>query len=60
MDAQLEATYEGPNGAAATATITMTNEHSGPVPRLTAEMRVASTNPGSGACTLASAMQMWL
>jgi len=27
----------------------------------TAEMRrIASTHPGSGACTLASAMQMWL
>ncbi len=63
MDAQLEATYEGPEAVQRRhLTITMTSEV------FLAEMRawieemrqVAATHPGTGACTLASAMRMWL
>ena len=63
MDAQLEATYEGPEAVQRRhLTITMTSEV------FLAEMRawieemrqIASTHPGTGACTLASAMRMWL
>ncbi len=63
MDAQLEATYEGPEAVQRRQlTITMTSDvfiaemHS-----WTSEMRqIAATHPGTGACTLASAMKMWL
>ncbi len=63
MDAQLEATYEGPEAVQRRhLTITMTSEV------FLAEMRawidemrqIAATHPGTGACTLASAMRMWL
>jgi alkylation response protein AidB-like acyl-CoA dehydrogenase len=63
MDAQLEATYEGPEAVQRRQlTVTMTSAvFLAQFRAWTAEMRrIASTNPGSGACTLASAMQMWL
>jgi alkylation response protein AidB-like acyl-CoA dehydrogenase len=63
MDAQLEATYEGPEAVQRRQlTITMTGEvFLAQFAAWTAEMRrVASNRPGTGACTLASAMQMWL
>ena len=63
MDAQLEATYEGPECVQRRQlSITMTN------PVFLAQFRnwiremrqVASAHPGTGACTLATAMMMWL
>jgi len=63
MDAQLEATYEGPEAVQRRQlTITMTSElFLAQFRAWTAEMRsIASRCPGTGACTLASAMQMWL
>jgi alkylation response protein AidB-like acyl-CoA dehydrogenase len=63
MDAQLEATYEGPEAVQRRQlTVTMTTEVFLALFRAwTSEMRrVASSRPGTGACTLASAMQMWL
>ena len=63
MDAQLEATYEGPEAVQRRQlTVTMTGEvFLAQFRAWTAEMRrIASTHPGTGACTLASAMQMWL
>ena len=63
MDAQLEATYEGPEAVQRRQlTVTMTSEV------FLAEMhawaeemrRIAVTRPGTGACALASAMHMWL
>jgi alkylation response protein AidB-like acyl-CoA dehydrogenase len=62
MDAQLEATYEGPEAVQRRQlTITMTSDvFLAELRAWTAEMRhVASSRPGTGACTLASAMQMW-
>ena len=63
MDAQLEATYEGPEAVQRRQlTVTMTS----PVFRAEfrnwiAELRsIASRLPDSGACTLASAMKLWL
>ncbi len=63
MDAQLEATYEGPEAVQRRQlTITMTSDVFLAEFRAWAtEMRgIASRRPGTGACTLASAMQMWL
>ena len=63
MDAQLEATYEGPEAVQRRQlSITMTSDvFLARFRAWTAEMRrIASTHPGTGACTLASAMQMWL
>ena len=63
MDAQLEATYEGPEAVQRLQlSITMTNElFLAQFRQWIAEMRrVASERPGTGACTLASAMQLWL
>ena len=63
MDAQLEATYEGPEAVQRRQlTVTMTSEVFLALFRAwTVEMRlIASSRPGTGACTLASAMQMWL
>ena len=63
MDAQLEATYEGPEAVQRLQlSITMTNElFLAQFRQWIAEMRrLASTRPGTGACTLASAMQLWL
>jgi len=62
MDAQLEATYEGPEAVQRRQlTLTMTSEvflrqfH-----MWSREMRhIASDHPGTGACTLASAMTLW-
>jgi alkylation response protein AidB-like acyl-CoA dehydrogenase len=63
MDAQLEATYEGPEAVQRLQmAITMVN------PLFLAQFRqwarelcaLASARPGTGACTLATAMQMWL
>lgn len=63
MDAQLEATYEGPEAVQRRQmSVTMGNKVFLAQYRLwIEEMRgIASTRPGTGACTLASAMQMWL
>jgi alkylation response protein AidB-like acyl-CoA dehydrogenase len=63
MDAQLEATYEGPEAVQRRQlSITMTQ----PVfvaqfrQWITEMRRVAGRRPGTGACTLASAMELWL
>ena len=63
MDAQLEATYEGPE-AVQRRQLSITMVH----PVFLAQFRnwiremraIASDNPGTGACTLATAMTMWL
>jgi alkylation response protein AidB-like acyl-CoA dehydrogenase len=63
MDAQLEATYEGPEAVQRLQlSITMTNElFQTQFQQWIAEMRrIASDRPGTGACTLATAMQLWL
>jgi len=62
MDAQLEATYEGPEAVQRRQlTVTMTSDvFLAQFRAWTAEMRrIASTHPNTGACTLASAMRMW-
>jgi len=63
MDSQLEATYEGPEAVQRRQlTITMTREiFLAQFRSWIVEMRrIASENPATGACTLASAMEMWL
>jgi alkylation response protein AidB-like acyl-CoA dehydrogenase len=63
MDAQLEATYEGPEAVQRRQlTVTMTNElFLAQFRTWIAEMReIGSRRPGTGACTLATAMQLWL
>jgi alkylation response protein AidB-like acyl-CoA dehydrogenase len=63
MDAQLEATYEGPEAVQRRQlSVTMTNElFLAQFQAWTLDMRrIASDQPGTGACTLASAMQLWL
>jgi hypothetical protein len=63
MDAQLEATYEGPECVQRRQlSVTMTNQvFLAQFRNWIKEMRqVASTHPGTGACTLATAMMMWL
>jgi alkylation response protein AidB-like acyl-CoA dehydrogenase len=63
MDAQLEATYEGPEAVQRLQlSITMTNElFLAQFKNWIAEMRsLAGHRPGTGACTLASAMNLWL
>ena len=63
MDAQLEATYEGPEAVQRRQlTLTMTHEvFLGRFRLWIQEMReIASRRPGTGACTLATAMQIWL
>jgi alkylation response protein AidB-like acyl-CoA dehydrogenase len=63
MDAQLEATYEGPEAVQRLQlSLTMTNELFLDQYRdWMAEMgRIASSRPGTGACTLATAMKLWL
>jgi alkylation response protein AidB-like acyl-CoA dehydrogenase len=63
MDAQLEATYEGPEAVQRLQlSITMANElFLAQFRQWILEMRrIASERPGTGACTLASAMQLWL
>ena len=62
MDAQLEATYEGPEAVQRLQlSLTMTNEvFLAQFEQWTAEMRrLASDRPGTGACTLTSAMRLW-
>ncbi len=63
MDAQLEATYEGPEAVQRRQlTVTMTDEVFLAQFRkwIRAMRAIACTHPGTGACTLASAMEMWL
>ena len=63
MDSQLEATYEGPEAVQRRQlSITMTNDLFLAQYRdwITEMRQIASEHPGSGACTLATAMQMWL
>jgi alkylation response protein AidB-like acyl-CoA dehydrogenase len=62
MDAQLEATYEGPEAVQRRQlTVTMTSDvFLAQFRGWTREMRrIASDHPGTGACTLASAMNLW-
>lgn len=63
MDAQLEATYEGPEAVQRRQmSVTMTNEvFLAQFKQWIRELRaIGSKHPESGACTLATAMQMWL
>ncbi len=63
MDAQLEATYEGPECVQRRQlSVTMVNDvFLAQFRNWIREMRqVASTHPGTGACTLATAMMLWL
>ncbi len=63
MDAQLEATYEGPEAVQRRQlSVTMTNDlFLAQFHMWITEMReIASRRPGTGACTLATAMQIWL
>jgi alkylation response protein AidB-like acyl-CoA dehydrogenase len=63
MDAQLEATYEGPEAVQRRQlSVTMTSEVFLAVFRSwIVEMRkIASAQPGTGACTLATGMELWL
>lgn len=63
MDAQLEATYEGPEAVQRRQlSITMADDlFLAQFRQWIADMRrIAATHPGTGACTLATAMQMWL
>ncbi len=63
MDAQLEATYEGPEAVQRrNLSVTMTSElFLAQFEQWILEMRsVAEHRPGTGACTLATAMQLWL
>jgi len=63
MDAQLEATYEGPEAVQRRQlAITITNEvFLAHFALWIAEMRrIAGSRPGTGACTVASAMELWL
>jgi alkylation response protein AidB-like acyl-CoA dehydrogenase len=63
MDAQLEATYEGPEAVQRRQlSVTMTDEVFLEQFRgwILDMRRVASHRPGTGACTLASTMELWL
>lgn len=63
MDAQLEATYEGPEAVQRLQlSMTMTNElFLAHFQQWIVDMRrIASERPGTGACTLNTAMQLWL
>ena len=63
MDAQLEATYEGPEAVQRRQlSVTMTTELFLAQYRIWIEemRRIAEMHPGTGACTLATAMQLWL
>ncbi len=63
MDAQLEATYEGPEAVQRRQlSVTMTNpvflaQFKGWIREM---RRIAGDHPGTGACALATAMSMWL
>jgi hypothetical protein len=63
MDAQLEATYEGPEAVQRRQlSVTMTDEVFLAQFRqwIRDQREIASRSPGTGACTLASAMELWL
>jgi alkylation response protein AidB-like acyl-CoA dehydrogenase len=63
MDSQLEATYEGPEAVQRRQlSVTMTNEvFLAQFRNWILDMRtLASHQPGTGACTLASAMSLWI
>ncbi|MGA7523429.1 MAG: acyl-CoA dehydrogenase family protein [Acidobacteriaceae bacterium] len=63
MDAQLEATYEGPEAVQRrNLIVTMTHElFVEQFRQWMPEMRrIAATHPATGACTVASAMKLWL
>ncbi len=63
MDAQLEATYEGPEAVQRLQlSITMTNElFLAQFKQWMADLkRIASERPGTGACALGTAMKLWL
>jgi len=63
MDAQLEATYEGPEAVQRRQlSVTMADELFLAQFRqwITHMRQVAGTRPGTGACTLATAMEMWI
>ena len=63
MDAQLEATYEGPEAVQRrNLSVTMTSEvFLAQYQQWILDMRaIAGSRPGTGACTLATAMQLWL
>ena len=63
MDSQLEATYEGPEAVQRRQlSVTMTDElFLAQFRQWIREMRlIANDRPGTGACALATAMQMWL
>ncbi|MGD1086701.1 MAG: acyl-CoA dehydrogenase family protein [Verrucomicrobiota bacterium] len=63
MDAQLEATYEGPEAVQRLQlSITMTNElFLAQFQQWIGDLkRIASERPGTGACALGTAMQLWL
>jgi alkylation response protein AidB-like acyl-CoA dehydrogenase len=63
MDSQLEATFEGPESVQRRQlSVTMTDElFQVQFRQWTREMRlIANDHPGTGACALATAMQMWL
>jgi hypothetical protein len=63
MDAQLEATYEGPEAVQRLQlSVTMTNELFLAQFKewASAMRRIAAERPGTGACALATAMQLWL
>jgi alkylation response protein AidB-like acyl-CoA dehydrogenase len=63
MDAQLEATYEGPEAVQRRQlSITMTSKlFLAQFRNWISEMReIAGRRPGTGACTLATSMQLWL
>jgi alkylation response protein AidB-like acyl-CoA dehydrogenase len=63
MDAQLEATYEGPEAVQRLQlSITMTNElFLAQFKQWISEMKAtAAERPGTGACALGTAMQLWL
>ncbi|THB72063.1 MAG: acyl-CoA dehydrogenase [Desulfovibrio sp.] len=63
MDAQLEATYEGPEAVQRRhLSVTMTSEVFLAIYELWIKQLkdLAKANPGSGACVLAAAMEMWL
>ena len=63
MDSQLEATYEGPESVQRRQlSVTMADElFLAQFRQWTRDMRaIANDHPGTGACALATAMQMWL
>ena len=63
MDAQLEATYEGPEAVQRrNLSVTMTSEvFLAQYRQWVLDMRtIAARRPGTGACTIATAMQLWL